>query len=243
MEYDVKYFSWLVFDSSEEEFKREIYPLFQRNQNEWILSKIENELKEGLKLYKEMTDENSNSELANISRKLSLFYKMKKQHEDKELYDSNLEKDPGKVKILFARNAFGNVMVESHIEDIKKLNDDKYGDLIELLKKLEAGGTTFNNEKQKMLSNNRNLKGIYELKGFQVRLIYMREKDYTIVIGAHVKKSDNDTKYQNALLNMRNKSEVYRNKVREGTLDFEEELEYSKQYLEQLVSSVGKGKQ
>ena len=246
MEYNKAYFNWLTIEASLSKFEEEIFPLFGRSQNEWIFSKIENSLIENLKVMRELSKEDKSNELLEeinlISDKISLLSRMKTDQYEKEKRDSVLESNPGNVKLLFARNTLGNVIIDGHLADIKKDNDGKYPELIELIKKLESGQTSFNMEKQKMLTNNRNLKGIYELKGFGVRLIYMREKDYTIVIGACVKKTFNDLKYQDTLLNMRNKSEHYRNMVRNGTLDFEKELNYSRKYFDELVGSIERGK-
>ncbi len=241
-----EYFFWLALDSTIREFENEISPLFERNENEWILSRIESILKDNISAMKDLLNESDDIDLRKslelIDQKIDLFYKIKNMFLEKEKIDGNMEMHPEPVKLLFARNELGKIMIEGHIEDIKSFNDDKYKDLIELLIRLESGKTTFNVEKQKMLSNNRNYKGIYELKGFQVRLIYMREKDYTVVIGALIKKDDKSTLYKDALLNMKNKSEIYRKMIRNGTLDFDKELEYSRDYFNRLVDSVKMGK-
>ncbi len=240
--YTKEYFNYLVLDSSMQEYESEISPLFERTGTAWIISHIENLLRENIntikQLLSEMDDDELREKLNSVSEKMFLLSRMKDNAARKDAMDDYMEANPGSVNLLFAKSEYGNNMIEGNIEDIKKYNDGKYGDLIELLKRLDAGETSFNVEKQKMLSNNKNLKGIYELKAFQVRLIYMREKEYTVVIGAVIKKDDNGLYYQSSLLNMKSKSEYYRNMIRNGTLDFQKELEYSREYFNTLVSSV-----
>ena len=244
--YSNEYFNYLIVDCSIEEFEKDISPIFERYDSEWFLSKVENRLRDEISATKELLNNENDLELKAtlelMNKKLLILLKM---IEDKKLRDENqenLEQKPGDVKILFARNAFGNIMFDSSVDDISKYNDNKLSDLIELLKKLDCGETNFNIEKQRQLRNNKNLKGIFELKDFQIRLIYMREKDYTIVIGALVKKDDNSLHYKDTLLNMKMKSEQYRMMIRNGTIDIDKELEYSRSYFNQLISSVEMGK-
>ena len=246
IDFTTEYFNWLILDCLIEDFEKEVSPIFERYENEWILSKIENGLRDNILTIEALLKREEDIELKEtldlMNKKLFILLKMEEDKRIRDEKQDSLEKNPGNVKLLFARNAFGNVIFESHAADIKKYNDSKYSDLIELLKKLDCGETTFNIEKQRQLSNNRNLKGIFELKGFQVRLIYMREKDYTIVIGATIKKEDNSLHYQDTLLNMKMKSDNYRMMVRNGTIDIDKELAYSKDYFNKLISSVEMGK-
>ena len=237
------YFDWLALDASFEEFENEIKPLFERDNNEWILSEIEQAIARNIEVLMELLGDNlDNSDLHIMNKKLTLLKNTIEYYNNKSIEDNSLEIAPGDVKLLLARSSLGNVMVEKQIEDIEKLKDERYASLVSLVEKLANGDTNFNSEKQKGLTNNESIRGIYELKDYQVRLIYMRESGYTVVIGAGIKKDDNSLKYRESLANMKRKSEDYRRKIRNGTLNFEEELQYGSKYRQELLNSVGRGK-
>ena len=241
IKYDDRYFDWLIYES-DECFCTEIIGIFEKERNEWILSKIESELKKHLNAAKELLAECNDTEsveefqelISLASSKLSIFNQMRESYRQKYESDLQLEQEPGSVKLLFARNDFGTIMLERDLQEIKKYADAKYEAILELLKKLLSGDTNFNEEKQKPLTKSKKLKGIYELKDYQVRLLYMREKGYTIVIGALVKKDDNDSRYRDSVINMRTKSEEFRYRVRNGLIDIEQELLASNEIIESL---------
>ena len=69
----------------------------------------------------------------------------------------------------------------------------------------------------------------------------MREGEYTVVIGAVVKKDDNDKRYRSSLENMKKKSELYRRAVREGLLDMDDELARAQEFRDSLTDGVRVG--
>ena len=244
-----EYFSWLALDATNEEFEREISSVIERPRNEWIIAQITKGLREHMELMKEMStsggEENEREALelaSQISIKLGVLRAMVDAYNDNKNIAEELESDPGEVKVVYARNSYNNVMCRKDFEDIKDYGDDKYDALLGLLDRLYAGDTDFNTEKQRPLTASNKLKGIYELKDYQIRLIYMREGEYTVVLGAMVKKDDNDKKYRSSLENMKKKSERYRQAIREGRLDMEAELAIAQEFRDSISDGVRRGR-
>lgn len=243
-----EYFSWLALDATNEEFEEEVSSIIEREENNWIVGLVDRKLREHVELLKELYDSDNLEDqktllnaVSNISVKLGILRAMMDSYEDNNNLATELEEDPGDVKIIFAKNINGNMMAAKHFEDIKKYGDDKYEALMGLLGRLAAGDTDFNTEKQRPLISSKALKGIYELKDFQIRLIYMRENEYTVVIGALVKKDDNALKIRSSLENMKKQSEKYRQAIRNGKLDMDKELKESGEFMESLSVGVKKG--
>ena len=242
------YFSYLALDASLEEFEQEVVSVIERDNNDWILDKTDGILRENLQLMKELiADEAAGDKevaietIELITQKIGLLRQLIDTYNDNVNLATGLEQEPGTVKLLFARNKFGNVMIQRDLNDIKKFGDEKYRDILALIERVANGDTDFNAEKQKPLVSSNKLKGIYEMKDFQLRLIYMREGEYTIIIGACVKKDDNDLRYRDGIANMKKQSENYRLQVRNGKLDMEEELRISSEFKDELMSSLNRG--
>ena len=242
------YFSYLALDISEEQFVQEVTSIIERSNNEWIIGKLDAELRENMEIMKQLsTDDavgdkdNAKKTVQMISRKLGILRQMIDSYNDSMNLGEELEKIPGTVKLVFARNSAGNTMIEKSLSEIEKYGDEKYGNTLALIERVANGDTDFNCEKQRHLTSSAKLKGIYEMKGFQIRLIYMRELDYVVIIGAYVKKDDNSLRYKDSLVNMKKQSEGYRREIRNGELDMEEELKIASEYYEKLMAAKGKG--
>ena len=190
-----EYFTWLALDATDEEYEKEISSVIERPRNDWIIAQIDKGLRENMEIMKELTTsgdeedaEIAREQAAQISVRLGLLRAMVDAYRDNANLAQELEDSPGEVKVVYARNTYNNVMCRKDFEDIKSYGDDKFDSLMGLLDRLYAGDTDFNSEKQRPLSSSAKLKGIYELKDYQIRLIYMREGEYSVVIGAVVKK-------------------------------------------------------
>ena len=70
----------------------------------------------------------------------------------------------------------------------------------------------------------------------------MRESTYTVVIGALVKKDDNDKKYRSSLESMKKKSEKYRQSIRNNIMDIEEELKAAEEFRVSITEGFIRGK-
>lgn len=237
------YFLWLALDSDLDEFEKEISPLIERDKNEWIVSKVEEVLLNNREVLKDVLEGDlDNPEYILINEKINLLKNKIEYYNKKTQEDLSLEMMSEEAKVLFARNILGNILIDRQLEDIKKLKDEKYESAINLIERLYNGDTNFNMEKQKGLTNNLQVKGIYELKDYQLRLFYMRESGYVVVIGLTVKKDDNGLKYRDFIVNMKKKSELYRLGIRNGTLNVQEELREGSNYFRDLLATIGRGK-
>ena len=244
-----EYFSWLAIDATNEEFSEEVASVIEREQNDWIFSQIDLKLRENADILKELIAsankedlEELRTQITGISIKLGTLRTMIEAYENNLKLGSQLEQNPSEVTVVYAKNPYGNIMCSKDFSVIQDYGDEKYDLLISLLNKLYNGDTNFNTEKQRPLTSSDKLKGIYELKEFKVRLIYMREGEYTVVLGALVKKDDNDKKYRSTLENMKKKSESYRRAIRDGKLDIEEELKIAEEFRGKVAADVKKGK-
>lgn len=243
------YFTWLAIDSTFDEFREEISSVIERENNEWILNKADAELREHMVMLRELASSSSLQEqdevrliVDSISYKLGILRGMIDEYQDNENIAFELERESDNPKVVFAKNKAGNVIVSKHLKEIEDYGDDKYGATMSLLERLVGGDTDFNAEKQKPLTSSNKLKGVYELKDFQVRLFYMREDEYVVVIGACVKKDDNDIRYREGIENMKKQSEKYRQAIRSGKMDMEKEMAVAQEYLEQLFQGKKRGK-
>ena len=242
------YFSYLAIDANDEEFTEEVRSVVERDNNDWIINKIDAELRENLEIMHELANdemaddrENAKKTAEGISRKMGIFRYLVDTYLDNYNLGEELEQEPGKAKVVFARNKSGNVMFQKSLDEIKKFSDDKYSSALALVERIANGDTDFNSEKQRPLTSSNKLKGTYEMKDYQVRVFYMREKEYTVVIGACVKKDDNDIRYRDGLANLKKQSEPYRNAIRDGKLDMKKELESAQEYMASLQETLGRG--
>ena len=77
------------------------------------------------------------------------------------------------------------------MQDLKDIDEENYDKFLGTLKRLRNNDTDFNAEKQKPLTGSNALKGLYEIKAFQFRLIYMIiNKDTVLAIMAEDKIKD-----------------------------------------------------
>ncbi len=92
--------------------------------------------------------------------------------------------------LIFGKNIADNI---SFLKDIDSKWEERQKDiLIKLLQELKAGYITNNQEKDKQLLHNDKLKGIFEKKGFQMRVYYRKLSDKLFyILMVRLKKDDN----------------------------------------------------
>ena len=79
------------------------------------------------------------------------------------------------------------------ISDLKDIPEEYYENIINLINGFKYG--TLPNGSIKMLKNNENLKDVFEIKGYQTRILFKQVKDNIYcILGMFNKKSDNDVK-------------------------------------------------
>lgn len=108
--------------------------------------------------------------------------------------DEIKEKD-NKNKLFLIPNSTGSVKI---LDDLRSEDASFYPAFLELINSIEDG--SFKNVKR--FKNNNDLIGVCEVKGYQVRVVFVRiDKDTYGLITALVKKQDNDKNYRNFLRN------------------------------------------
>ena len=108
--------------------------------------------------------------------------------------DDISEKD-NKNKLFLIPNSTGSVKI---LDDLRSEDASFYPAFLELINSIEDG--SFKNVKR--FKNNNDLIGVCEVKGYQVRVVFVRiDKDTYGLITALVKKQDNDKNYRNFLRN------------------------------------------
>ncbi len=137
--------------------------------------------------------------------------------------------------LIFIPTTGGNIRV---LNELEKMPVEYYPAFLDLL--LSIKNSTFKNAKR--FSNNDNLAGILEVKGFQVRILYERlDKNNYAVISAFIKKTNNDNGYR-AFLDQKI-SDYFAIKERiKSLLDNEEFLKENKLVEEKIFNLLTKDK-
>lgn len=131
-------------------------------------------------------------------RRIMLF--SKKLEEEKGLIEEQTASDKGinERKLIYLKSKAGNCVVESDIEDIP-INE--LSNMYAAFMFLRNGDFTSDPTKYKSLTNNRNLKGVREVKNAQARIyFYHIEKDITLVFLALEKKGDDPKREKERIL-------------------------------------------
>lgn len=166
-----------------------------------------------------------------IKKKQEIINNEIKRYNDSRNRELNLELLGAKMGVLFAINKYGNIMIEKDLKKIKSNTDERvYNSFLNLIYELITGEDNFNDIKQKPIqSDNNALKGIYEKKDYQSRVIYRYAGDYIVVIGAAIKKTDLNSKYRSFCINAKEKSDPYVEKIKNSSINIDD---LSKQSLE-----------
>jgi len=171
-------------------------------------------------------------EIVLINKKIKVIKDIKKLLLEKIVLD---EEKVNFNKIVFLETDSGNVYAMDDLDN-NSVPTDYYEGFLELIKSIEDG--TFKNFKF-IDSNNNELASISEVKGFKRRVIFDRVgTDVYVIIGAFIKKSDNDKRYRNFLSNRVN---VY-SKNKDYILKMIQNKEYidsQKKILEDIYEFLG----
>ena len=237
--YESEYLVWLASIATKEEMLIEIEKIIDYENSEEVLKKILDGLLSELEtidsLLQEEVDEYLLENKKQIVTKMTILkesldkYRAKHQHEQElEMFGSSMT--------LFATNKYGNIMIENDLRRIESNTDaNTYNTFIELIKQLVQGKDNFGFETQKPLTNNQKLKGIYEKKDYQARVIYRYVGDYTVIIGAFLKKTTVGKKEQELLINYKSASQNYVDMLENGTLNLLDAMEISKRFYEEKI--------
>lgn len=244
----VDYYKNLIEFFSYEDFVKNVETIFNRDNIENDVNLLMNMLSEHKKYLLSYLDICDSGEANFISRciaevdlKTTYIYDRYNEHQRytnpsflEEGARDSLNNDEN-VKILFAKNKYGNIIFDKAASEISKGHDDKLERLYDLLSDLRDGVFYFGNyTKEKALTGD-TLKGIIEKKDNELRFYYLKLDDYYVVIGAEIKKDDWGRKYMDYAVNVKTQGLSYYNRLKSNKELLEDELEFSKTHLEELI--------
>lgn len=245
-----QYLTWLVSLVNNEEFSMEIMSIINRENNTDTLKLMTKRLIEESNVIDDLMKEaSSNEEIDgliidknNVKEKMKIIKNIINSYNERVQHEKMLETF-GCAGVLFATNDYGNVIVKNHLKQIKaNCTKEVYQSFISLIEKLVNGYSEFNQEKQKPLSNNGELKELYALKDYQSRIIYRYVGDYRVIIGATIKKDDFAEKYRKFYINCKKQSNNFINSL-SNNLSNEEELQdlidKSREFYDTIISENG----
>ena len=172
------------------------------------------------------------SEIISISERINILKGIK------EVLLENVSLNEEKVnlnRIVFLETSSGNVYAMDDLDN-NSVPTDYYEGFLELIKSIEDN--TFKNFKF-IDGNNNELGSISEVKGFKRRIIFDRVgTDIYVIIGAFIKKSDNDKRYRNFLSNRVNTYSKSKDHILK-MIHNEEYMEEHKKILDDIYEFLG----
>lgn len=87
-----------------------------------------------------------------------------------------------------------------------------------------------------MGSDNKNIKGIYELKNFQSRLSYRYVSGYKVVAGVYLKKTTLDSKYCQYVANVKYQSQQFCDMIEKQKDDINSLIAEAIEFYETLIN-------
>lgn len=201
-EYDYYYenIKKMSYDLSDDEMKeiiKESLPVKQNsNYNNIILNikyKIEKEIFEYCSLIDEVTDKEELDEIKKI-----ISYLKKKIEFIDNIEEENKKSNNTVIKndVVFLTSNTGRIYP---IDDLSNIPAEYYSELFDLYNSIIDG--TFK-KVRRFNSTHKGLKGLAEVRGFQIRIIFDRiDKDTYIILKVLVKKTNTDSIYMSSLEN------------------------------------------
>ncbi len=143
----------------------------------------------------------------------------------------NVESKEEENQLYFLSTESGNICV---FDDLSSISSEYYKGFIELFVSIIKG--RFKNVKQ--FANNSELAGIKEVKDFKIRILFDKiGQNQYVILGAFIKKSDNDNGYQDKLKTRVNLYYRQKEKIL-GLKDFEDEKAYQEQLKKPLLQAL-----
>lgn len=147
-------------------------------------------------------------------------------------YDNTDEVNQKLNEIVLVPTTGGNIRI---LEDLKKIPNDFYSTLYDLIKSIETGEF----QGLKKLTNNGNVESIYELKGSIVRVLFSRiSSNHYALITCFLKKVNFDNYYNSIITNASNLYNRSEETLREQ-LSNEEFMKQNDLYVEELFRVLG----
>lgn len=245
--YEKDYLNWFCYIATNEEVETEIKAIIDREKNVETLEKILNKLSDEIIQINDlisMADEEDKKELLEDKKKLEAkkeIFRNQIDEYNKVRYKEEYLEEFGASGVLFATNSYGNIMIEKDLKWIKNnCEEEVYKSFINLINMLVQNKKGFKETEQKPIqTDNDAIKGLYELKDYQSRIIYRYEKDYIVIIGATIKKTDLDNKYRKFCVNCKVQSEDYIRNINKGLVNVDELIEQSINFFENITNGLG----
>lgn len=245
--YGKEYINWFCYIATNEEVGKEIKAIIYREKNVETLEKILDGLLKEISQINElitMADDEDKKEL--LEDKKMLLVKKEVFEQEIQKYNNARKKEEyleefGASGVLFATNSYGNIMIEKDLKWIKNnCEEEVYKSFINLINMLVQNKKGFKETEQKPIqTDNDAIKGLYELKDYQSRIIYRYEKDYIVIVGATIKKTDLDNKYRKFCVNCKVQSEDYVRSINKGLVNVDELIEQSINFFEDITNGLG----
>lgn len=245
--YEKDYLNWFCYDATDEDVKEEIKAIIDREKSISTLQTILNELLNEITQVKELialSDEEGKKEFLddykNLLCKKQIFEQEIQKYNNARKKEEYLE-EFGASGVLFATNSYGNIMIEKDLKWIKNnCEEEVYKSFINLINMLVQNKKGFKETEQKPIqTDNDAIKGLYELKDYQSRIIYRYEKDYIVIVGATIKKTNLDNKYRKFCVNCKVQSEDYVSNIEKGLVNIDDLIEESTNYFEGITNGIG----
>ena len=196
----LNYLVVLVDSITIKEFEREIRLFKEKKKSEEVLFSLIKYMDLQINESEKMQEDENLSEddlifikdlIKMIQSKKQLTLNIIEEYRAKSEKDLEADSTESTPKVVFAKSETGSIICAKQLEKIYDFHDGKYEQVMELLSELFSGSTQnkFNLQKERMLVNDDSVKGIFELKDFQVRIFYMRENEYIVITGIYIKKS------------------------------------------------------
>lgn len=181
-----------------------------------ISSMLQNDLNQLISLFKSETNVDMqnmiNEEINLIMTKQKILQQKRMEYETNQKLEQQSLNDIPK-RIIFAKTLNGDTYFS---RDLKNIPSEYYEDILDLLDKLSLGIKEANIEKERPIINNRELKGLYEKKGFKTRLIFRNlTEDICYVMQVRIKKDDNSLKDRRELLQRKENTEAEYKQIKE----------------------------
>lgn len=142
------------------------------------------------------------------------------------------EKQEIKNYLVYLTSSSGNVYA---LSDLKTIDVEYYESFLELIQSIQEG--TFKNVKA--FNNNNKIGQLYEVKNFKTRIVFAKiSKNTFVIISMFMKKSDNDLKYREQIVNRSLKYHYYKEDLKKSChnpLFIEENEQITKELLEILT--------
>ena len=174
-----------------------------------------------MKQYKDDVYEIFENDLNEIEEKIEIILDYKNQKEE------NNELTSTENKVVFLKNSNNEPIIFQNL----KGNEEYYDSFFELFNSIIDG--SFKN--MGTYKNNNKLNDLYKVKLFKTRIIFSRINENTFaILGAFIKKCDNDSRHRNFLQNLSLSFESQHNHLLE-IADNEELMKFEEDYKNELV--------